>query len=114
MGTNYYIETSCSNPCKHCQTPRLHIGKSSMGWRFLANADDMETRSWSELADRIASSVVTNEYGEFVDDLIGRIEAKTDCLSHIRDVENPLYPNWITPRNDTEDGPVDFTEGGFS
>lgn len=111
MGTNYYIETSCTNPCEHCSPSRPHIGKSSAGWRFLADADDMGTRSWPELKARIGAAVVTDEYGEVIDDLIGRIEAKSDLRSHVRDAE---YPEWMTPRDDTEDGPVDFTEGGFT
>lgn len=40
MGTNYYVTTpACANACAHCREQvKVHIGKSSMGWRFLCRA----------------------------------------------------------------------------
>lgn len=34
MGTNYYLKSKPCETCYHCQS-ELHIGKSSMGWKFL-------------------------------------------------------------------------------
>jgi len=110
MGTNYYIEDPCANPCAHCQPHPLHIGKTSVGWRFLANADDMETRSWTELRTRLTDATIVDEYGERVADLVSAIEGR----AHLKPHSDTEYPHWMTRRFDSSDGPVDFTEGGFS
>ena len=73
MGTNYYALTDV---CPHCLrgSAKIHIGKSSVGWRFLFRAykefdwDDPgvrwrsreELRQW--MIDREVS--IENEYGE--------------------------------------------------
>ena len=81
MGTNYYVQTpACAGACEHCaQSERVHLGKSSVGWKFLHAAQEGWTpqdahRRWLELA---ASGPVTDGYGDTVDladllDFIGR------------------------------------------
>lgn len=70
MGTNYYLGSD-GDVCAACghEKPRLHIGKSSMGWVFslhvipeegLNSLDDWKAR-WSK-----PGSKIVNEYGEAV------------------------------------------------
>lgn len=50
MGTNYYLKSIACKTCGHSQT-ELHIGKSSMGWKFLFNGNDFYRSnfdSWME------------------------------------------------------------------
>ena len=110
MGTNYYLNRVCHDPCGHCDS--LHVGKSSVGWRFLVNADDMGTRSWRSLRKFLKGKKVFDEYEDPItaSDLIVLMEQKAGGIKH----SNTHYPEWMAPREDSSDGPVDFTEGGFS
>lgn len=60
MGTNYYGQISI-----HGEQTRLHIGKSSAGWKFLfAQYDNLTTmREWFAWLDR-PGVTVTDEYGD--------------------------------------------------
>lgn len=73
MGTNYYAVS-----IKPTVNPPIHIGKSSMGWKFLFHevsawenwVDDSDIRTYPQWikflkanADRV---VIMNEYDEFV------------------------------------------------
>jgi len=41
MGTNYYVYVKLIDYCEHCKRgiDRLHVGKQSMGWKFLFKGD---------------------------------------------------------------------------
>lgn len=64
MGTNFYAlaDATCDNP-EH--TERLHIGKSSGGWKFGFHAiPERGLTSWAAWADFLAERIIVNEYGE--------------------------------------------------
>lgn len=65
MGTNFYAE---SEPCPHCgkSSDKLHLGKSSGGWKFALRAHkDLGIDSLRALVDYIESKDmrVLDEYG---------------------------------------------------
>lgn len=106
MSTNYYT-------AKEGEFNR-HIGKSSIGWRFLVNADDMRTRDYSTLKRHLMDGemVIINEYGDRIsgEELCSLMEKKANGRSHL----SISWPPYMTPAEQTSDGPVDFTEGEFS
>lgn len=67
MGTNYYVNTpACPNACEHCsETERVHLGKSSAGWRFLLYAEPEWPRdeAFACWVRRALSGPITDEYG---------------------------------------------------
>jgi hypothetical protein len=91
MGTNYYVHTpTCANACAHCSpSERLHLGKSSVGWRFLFQAEEDWPReqAYSLWRKRAESGEIRDEYGEAIprDELLAFIEAKQDERSHTAD-----------------------------
>ena len=87
MGTNYYLQISV---CKYCGRPEetLHIGKSSMGWKFsfriyrdekINNVND-----WIKLIEG-HHNVIYDEYGKQMSsaEFIDLIDSKTDGKSHL-------------------------------
>lgn len=84
MGTNYYVNTpSCPNACEHCSaTKRLHLGKSSMGWRFLFYAEPEWPRdaAFAHWVRRALSGPITDEYGSdcSLAELLDLAHGKTD------------------------------------
>jgi len=71
MGTNYYLDGAA---CEHCgqslpDAPRLHIGKSSMGWAFTLHVIPDEGINdlfdWIERWERPGARIV-DEYGRSV------------------------------------------------
>ena len=64
MGTNYYVQNSCPEACAHCSIEDQHVGKRSMGWRFMFRAHQgIASRSeWESLIREPA--VVVDEYGQ--------------------------------------------------
>ncbi|MBD3004638.1 hypothetical protein [Streptomyces sp. 5-10] len=89
MGTNYYVGLGpCPNACEHCsKSTRFHLGKSSVGWKFLHHADarwgpvDARTQ-WMTLAK---SGPIKDEYGQEVtlDELLEWIRGKEGGQSHL-------------------------------
>lgn len=68
MGTNYYIRTK--KPCKGCKRPfeEIHLGKSSMGWKFSFQlngekfySDKKSMMQWTK------RKVIVDEYGSKID-----------------------------------------------
>lgn len=88
MGTNYYVHTpTCKNACEHCSaTEQLHLGKSSIGWKFLhqAGEDWPREQAYSLWLERAKSGEIRDEYGRThtLDELLALIEAKQDGRSH--------------------------------
>jgi hypothetical protein len=99
MGTNYYVHTpGCPSACEHCSAAlQLHLGKSSVGWRFLHQAEDDWPREqahnlWLEL-----------------------IEAKQDGRSHTGYSGAPRGFLYDSMRNaDFESSGYDFCDRYFS
>lgn len=89
MGTNYYVDaSSCANACEHCTaTERLHLGKSSIGWRFLFRADPgwPHDEAFANWVSRAASGRIRDESGDEYPlvDLLRLIERNRDSGSHL-------------------------------
>lgn len=89
MGTNYYVDASyCENACEHCTaTERLHLGKSSIGWRFLFYAEPEWPRNeaFANWVSRAASGRIVDECGDehSLVDLLKLIERNRDSGSHL-------------------------------
>lgn len=83
MGTNYYAYDK--EPCSHChrEYERLHIGKSSMGWKFsFAMYDGLgltTAKAWYEYLSKTNARIV-DEYGrpETLEGLKAWVEKKQD------------------------------------
>jgi len=105
MGTNYFMLT---NRCECCgRADELHIGKSSMGWRFTARTyddpyGDEGPTTWSEWHAALARcDGIRDEYGDEVtlDAFLALVGRKADLRSS----------EYCSP-----DGPVDLLAGEFS
>lgn len=118
MGTNYYVEAQ--PPCEHCKRPyeSKHVGKSSMGWKFLFNGTEFKTfGEWKKyLLEH--DGLIKNEYGdnEPAEELINFIVSKSDGMNLAEYYEK--YPEHRSPWNanhkEWEDGGCRFYDGEFS
>ncbi len=86
MGTNYYANINC---CKHCGRPeeKIHIGKSSFGWKFLIDMNDSEYyKSFEEFISFISNKdirLISENNDEISwEDLLGLIKSKKDGKDH--------------------------------
>lgn len=107
MGTNYYVET---NFCKECERfDRIHIGKSSAGWKFTLEIHEIYYKSFKEFIEFIRKNDgnIYDEYDKQIsfDELMDKIESKKNGRCHFED-----YP--INKYADCED--VDLYKGEFS
>ena len=88
MGTNYYVEiSSCPNACEHCTAvERHHLGKSSIGWRFLFRAESHwpQGAAFTSWLSRAASGRIVDESGDehSLADLIRLIDRNRSGGSH--------------------------------
>ena len=100
MGTNFYMTIEACESCG--RGDRIHIGKSSAGWRF-AIPDNLGT--WEDFKATIRNPLHTieDEYGGVwnPERLIQLIENKAKDPRARRDSER------------STDGPVDILEAGF-
>jgi hypothetical protein len=62
MGTNYYVKTKACECCGHKEKD-IHIGKSSMGWKFSFNIRFKTAREWFGF---LADKVIHDEYGDTI------------------------------------------------
>lgn len=87
MGTNYYLNTDC---CPCCGKPRkqVHLGKSSIGWKFLFYKQG-RVHDYKSFCEFIKRGEIVDEYGDVVDKeyLLDLIDAKQSDRNH-DDVEN--------------------------
>jgi hypothetical protein len=94
MGTNYYLHIpGCEKDCGHCsERQRIHLGKSSAGWKFghYAPPDwprDQARTMWRELIDvhLLNGGHIEDEYGGQItrDGLLEFIEEKQHLRSHL-------------------------------
>lgn len=122
MGTNYYVRTpKCENACEHCTESKLiHIGKSSIGWKFLMRADDDWDKNASLTAwlNRIKKYPIENEYGEFQDPveflafIMHKQNGRAHNVDHGMDITGPYYE--MFKDNYYQDRGFDFSNGEFS
>jgi hypothetical protein len=121
MGTNFYVEKTSEGCCEHCTTKeRIHLGKSSIGWKFSFYADPSWPREdalkkWMQLS---ASGPLVDEYGETVnrEDLLSKIIYKQGGLSHCvdngPDITGPYFS--MFKDNHFYCNGFDFTDREFS
>jgi hypothetical protein len=89
MGTNYYTRTpGCESACEHCaQSQLIHLGKTSVGWKFAFQADpdwprDQAFDQWQKLA---GSGPIEDEYGQPITlpELLDLIDQRRGLRSHL-------------------------------
>ena len=64
MGTNYYVETTTCRCCGH-KPERIHIGKNSVGWEFMFEAQEL-IRSFKYWRIYLTNKQIVDEYGREV------------------------------------------------
>src|SRR5690348_2560358 len=120
VGTNYYVHTpTCKDACEHCSaSEQLHLGKSSIGWRFLFQADPEWPReqAYSLWLERAKSGEIRDEYGDAItlDDLLAFVARKQGDRSHT--ATRPQLASAVYARGDADfecDG-YDFCDREFS
>lgn len=85
MGTNYYVKAPVE--CDHCGETHIckqgiHIGKSSMGWKFLfAWNGGALYKSYGEMEAWLADKQIYDEYNKPITqkDFFNMVEAKMDA-----------------------------------
>jgi hypothetical protein len=88
MGTNYYVRTPrCANACEHCSASEtIHLGKSSVGWKFCHRADPDWPREQAHTLwrERATSGEIHDEYQRPIslDELLKFIDVKQKGRSH--------------------------------
>ena len=60
MGTNYYVETTTCRCCGH-KPERIHIGKNSVGWEFMFEAQEL-IRSFRDWRIYLTNKQIVDEY----------------------------------------------------
>ena len=131
MGTNYYATIQAGDRCTHCgrgsAEEELHVGKSSVGWRFTFQGYDatdsrgpLKTVAEWEVFLRSPNVALRDEYHQEidVDDLLTLVRRKADGLAH--DVyHGPDITGdrrfWESVQKDYwRDGDADFSARDFS
>lgn len=105
MGTNYYLRY---NICECCgRFDQYHIGKDSVGWKFLFHIDE-NRKNVNDWLENIRSSryKIYNEYDEEISyhDFLKIITNKIQNQSRIHEY----------PKTFTSDGKYDYSKGEFS
>lgn len=85
MGTNYYLKSNPCKECGHCQTEK-HIGKSSLGWKFLFRWH-FQLQNFDEWLEELKNPFksIYNENGEKISlkEFLDLINDKSKLKSHI-------------------------------
>ncbi len=107
MGTNYYAEL---NLCINCERrDRIHIGKSSAGWKFLIAVNELYYKTFNEFMEFIRREdiEICDEYNKKIsfDELMDLIEAKEKGRSHTEEYPEDKYADCKE---------ADLHKGGFS
>ena len=81
MGTNFYMLV---NPCTKCGKPdeKVHIGKSSFGWKFLFQGHTFKTlKDWERT---LRMNIIQDEYGSPVpfEELSAKIHSHQGGRTH--------------------------------
>jgi hypothetical protein len=114
MSCNYYARI------KHCpfcgRNDQIHLGKSSIGWTFLLQANNFEYyHSWQEMKEWLRDTVIENEYEERVEieNFIKLVEYKykeDGALNHQRNDKYNIPEKFVT----TDPEGYEFHNGDFS
>ena len=88
MGTNYYYRKHKGDKCTHCgrgeEYEELHIGKSSMGWKFAFDTwhgEFLSFKDWKKLLETDPTKLF-DEYGRNVPlaEFYEKVENKQDGI----------------------------------
>lgn len=66
MGTNYYLKTDYCPCCGHPRK-KIHLGKSSYGYKFLF-CKSKKIHDFKSFCEFLKTGVIENEYGEEIDE----------------------------------------------
>ena len=98
MGTNYYVRDKNCPFCGRYET--IHLGKSSIGWKFLFQANNfVYYSSWSEMKEWLKDKTIKDEYEEKVE-----LEEFTKLI----ETKHKDPTNWNHQRNDAQNIPEGF------
>ena len=61
MGTNYYLNYDYC-PCCGKSRQRIHIGKSSAGWRFLFDMESTKCTNLNQIKEKLRYGNIEDEY----------------------------------------------------
>lgn len=112
MGTNYYLRCNC---CDHCNRyDVLHIGKQSVGWKFIFQAykdnNLISVASWIEEI-RKSKNEIYDEYYRHVKD---KEEFIKNILKTIADSTLTKEPPYIGTYEDPDHKDAIFSNSDFS
>ena len=84
MGTNFYLETDFC-PCCGKPKSKIHLGKASMGWKFLFRKSDL-IQNYNDFCKVIERGVIVDEYDVPISEIemIGLIQQKQRDKTHDR------------------------------
>ncbi len=91
MGTNYYIDLDF---CKHCErSDRIHLGKSSFGWKFAIEIHKIYYKTFKEFVEFIRDKRIVDEYHKEItfDEIMDMIERKKGHKSHFENYPKSRY-----------------------
>jgi len=81
MGTNFYTKII---KCKYCKnSERVHLGKSSIGWKFTLQANGYRFyKNWDEMKEWLRGRPIKDEYGKRISraDFIKWVESKQGTI----------------------------------
>lgn len=118
MGCNYYAIPKTPKKCDCCSQPlpdeeldRVHIGKSSAGWKFMFHAAPDKYRTFGQLRAWLKDYKIVDEYGEHKthEEFFYMVEVKQQSeKSH-----HAEYGNNNKYHHGYYDGDYEFSEGEF-
>lgn len=90
MGCNYYAQTKPCPTCGNCTTMK-HIGKSSIGWKFLFRAYTMSPTSYKEWLEYLSNPdvIIIDEYGREI--TFNSFKDLIECKQKEDGYENRFY-----------------------
>lgn len=99
MGTNYYLDYCYCPKCGQ-PTKRQHLGKASIGWRFMFQLSD-EVKNFEDFKKFIDFGTISDEYGE--------VWSSKSLLDYIEEKQNEQQDE-----DAIQIGGYDFFEGNFT
>ena len=86
MGTNFYVEPK-DKECNLCHRPfhEIHLGKSSVGWKFLLQANGFKYyKNWLEMKKWLVGKKIVDEYG--------KVFKRKEFIEWVENKQNTLEP----------------------
>lgn len=82
MGTNYYLQTDYCPCCGHPRQ-KIHLGKTSCGWKFLFHKRK-KVQNYEDFKKFIQNGIIVDEYGNkhTTDDMLDVIDCFQSQKNH--------------------------------